>query len=101
MATDFSPAALNAARYATDMALSINANMLLLHIYQLPVVYAEVPVAYTEEDMRQEAEKEMDRLKNELIGKTGGKLDIKTEVGWALSFQNWKQFVGVSSLIPW
>ena len=78
--TDFSPAAFNAARYAADMALTIDANMILLHIYQLPVVYAEVPMAYTEEGMRQEAEKEMRGFKNELILKTGGKIIIKTEI---------------------
>ena len=55
VATDFSPAALNAANYAADMALAINADILLLHVYQIPVVYLEVPVALNEEGMMQEA----------------------------------------------
>jgi nucleotide-binding universal stress UspA family protein len=86
MATDFSPAALNAARYASDMALSINANMILLYVFQLPVFYAEVPAGYTEEDMSQDAETELLRLKDELIQKTGGKLNIETEVRMGVFF---------------
>ena len=45
--TDFSPAASNAVNYAADMALTINATLLILHVYQLPVIYLEVPLAYT------------------------------------------------------
>ena len=43
VATDFSSTALNAANYAADMALAINADLLLLYVYQLPVSYSEVP----------------------------------------------------------
>ena len=75
----FLPAALNAANYAADMALAINADILLLHVYQIPVVYLEVPVV-NEEDMMQEAEKDINKLKEELTRKTGGKLNIETEV---------------------
>ena len=80
VATDFSPAAYNAANYAADMAMSINANILLLHVYQMPVIYLEVPVAYTEEEMRQDAEKNIQRLRGELLLKRGAKLTIETEL---------------------
>ena len=39
VATDFSSVALNATNYAADMALAINADILLLHVYQIPVSY--------------------------------------------------------------
>ena len=69
MATDFSPAALNAANYAADMALAINADMLLLHVYQIPVTFSEVPVAVNPEDMQWNAENEINKLKGQLIQK--------------------------------
>ena len=89
VATDFSPAALNAANYAADMALAINADILLLHVYQIPVVYLEVPVV-NEEDMIQEAEKDIIQLKEELAWKRGGKLNIETEVRIGVFFPEMK-----------
>ena len=86
VATDFSPAALNAANYAADMALAINADILLLHVYQIPVVYLEVPVV-NEEDMMQEAEKDINKIKEQLTRKTSGKLNIGTEVRVGVFFQ--------------
>lgn len=80
VATDFSPAASNAARYGMEMALSLHANLFLVHVYQLPPVYFELPVAYAQEDMRKEAEQEMDRLKACLKLRSEGKLNISTEV---------------------
>ncbi len=80
VATDFSPAALNAANYAVDMALAINADILLLHVYQIPVVYLEVPVALNEEGMMQEAEKGINKIKKQLTRKTNGKLNMETDV---------------------
>lgn len=80
LATDFSPAALNATNYASDMALAINAELLLLHVFQIPVGYFEVPVPVTGEDMRHDIEKEIMQLKKDLTRKTGSKLYIETEV---------------------
>jgi nucleotide-binding universal stress UspA family protein len=80
VATDFSSAALNAANYAADMALAIDASILLLHVYQLPVVFYEVPVAMTEDDMMRDAEKNISELKEQLTLKTSGKIKINTEV---------------------
>ena len=87
VATDFSPAAFNAANYAADMALAINADILLLHVYQIPVVYLEVPLAMNEGDMMQKAEKDIIQLKEKLALKTGGKLNIQTEVRTGVFFQ--------------
>jgi len=42
--TDFSPVSINAMNYAADMALNIDASLLLLHVYQIPVTFTEVPV---------------------------------------------------------
>lgn len=80
VATDFSIAALNAANYAVDMALVINAEILLLHAYQVKLNYSDIPVAMNEEEMKQDIERAMNQLKEDLSRKTKNKIDIKTEV---------------------
>jgi nucleotide-binding universal stress UspA family protein len=78
--TDFSPAALNAVNYAADMALVINARVHLLHIYQIPVSVTEAPLVFVSvEDLKDNAEKKLAKLKNDLEHITSGKLDIQTE----------------------
>lgn len=90
VATDFSPAALNAVRYATDMAIAINAKLLLLHIYQVSIVYSEIPVAFNEEAERKEAEIEIQQIKSEMIRKTDGRISIDTEVRLGAFFDELK-----------
>lgn len=80
IATDFSPAAMNAAKYAADMALAIDANLLLLHIYQVPISYAEIPIVVNSETLEQSTEKDLIEIKTELTGRTGNKINIATEV---------------------
>lgn len=90
VATDFSPAALNATNYAADMALAINTDILLLHVYQVPVSYGEIPVAVNQEDLQQSAEREINELKEQLTRKTSGKLNVATEVKMGEFFQELK-----------
>ena len=87
VATDFSSPALNAANYAADMALAIHAYLLLLYIYQLPVSYSEVAIPINEGDFMEDAEKRISELKKQLSGRTGGKLNIDTEVRMAVTFR--------------
>ena len=90
VATDFSSAALNATNYAADMALAINADILLLHVYQIPVSYSEIPVAVNAEDMQQSVEKDINKIKEQLTRKTSGKLNIETEVRMGIFFPELK-----------
>ena len=63
--TDYSPAATNAVNYAADMALAIKADLLLVHIYQLPVAVADVPLALISvEDMQKVEEEKMLAFQN-------------------------------------
>lgn len=80
VATDFSPAALNAVNYAADMALAIKADLLLLHVYQIPVSYSEIPVVMNQDEIQQVAEKDINELKDKILHEKTGKLNIKTEV---------------------
>lgn len=90
VATDFSPASANAAEYAAEMALTINANILLLHVYQIPVVYLEVPVAMDEATMLQEAEKQMAEIKERLKLTTVNKVTMDTLVVEGVFFHELK-----------
>ncbi|MEO5562530.1 MAG: universal stress protein [Chitinophagaceae bacterium] len=79
--TDYSPSAMNAVNYAADMALEIGAELLLLHVYQLPVAVAEVPLALVSvEDMQEGEERKMSDLKTDLEHITSGNVKINTEV---------------------
>lgn len=86
VATDFSSVALNAAKYAADMALAINADIFLLHVYQLPVSYGDVPIAIDEDDISRDCEGNMLELKEQLLNRSGGKLSIKTEIRMGVFF---------------
>lgn len=79
--TDFSPVATNAALYGASLAQSMNASLALLHVCQLPVVYAEVPVPLvTTAELTNEAEEKIARLKVELMRVTGDKIKIYTDI---------------------
>jgi nucleotide-binding universal stress UspA family protein len=75
--TDFTTVAENACMYAAKLAADINAELVLLHVMELPVAVAEFPVteAIFDED---EMEEEMESLKNKLATATQNKVDIRT-----------------------
>jgi nucleotide-binding universal stress UspA family protein len=78
--TDFSPAALNATNYAADMAMAIKANILLFHVYQLPLSVSDTPIVLLSvEEMKEGAENKLLQLKNDLEHITSGVLEIQTE----------------------
>jgi nucleotide-binding universal stress UspA family protein len=78
--TDFSPAATNAVNYGVDMALAIDANVLLLHVYNIPIAYGDVPIALISVDeLKNAAEDNIEHLRQDLQHVTSGKLQINTE----------------------
>ena len=90
--TDFSPAADNAALYAAKMAAALHAKLLLLHVYQLPVAYMEVPLIMTEEEMVKVTQERLTNLKEELAVRTDFKITIETEVKTGIFFSELKTF---------
>jgi nucleotide-binding universal stress UspA family protein len=81
VSTDFSPAALNATNYAADMALAIDSSLLLLHVYQVPVSFTDVPVVLISVDeLRKSAEEQLEELKKNIGHITSGKIRVYTEV---------------------
>lgn len=78
--TDFSPVSINAMNFATNMAISIDASILLLNVYNIPVSYAEVPmVLVSVEELKKESETKLEELKNGIIHITSGKIKVYTE----------------------
>lgn len=78
--TDFSAIATNAMNYGVELAKTINANILLLHVYQIPVSVSDVPVVIVSaEDLKKDAEKNLASVKEELEHITSGKITIYTE----------------------
>jgi nucleotide-binding universal stress UspA family protein len=88
--TDFSPAAGNAVNYAADMALSINAKLLLLNVVQTPIGYSDLPIVISLEDMMRSSEKDILDLKAEVKLRTNDKIIIETEIGMGGFFEELK-----------
>jgi nucleotide-binding universal stress UspA family protein len=91
IATDFSPAAINAANYAAEMALALKGNLVVLNVYQIPVTYLEVPVVIGEADIRKDVEQNMKTLVESLKMKTANKLPIETEIRMGTFFHELKE----------
>jgi len=79
VATDFSAAASNAANYAADMAIAVNADLFLLHVYEIPVGYLEIPVPINIDELEWNAKSQIHKLKEDLLRRTGNKISITTE----------------------
>ncbi|MFZ1452481.1 MAG: universal stress protein [Ferruginibacter sp.] len=90
VATDFSKVAGNAVNYAADMALSIDAQLVLLHVVQTPIGFSDLPIVMGLEDMMRNAENDIQNLKEEVTLKTNGKINIETEVGMGGFFEELK-----------
>jgi nucleotide-binding universal stress UspA family protein len=78
VATDFSSSADNAALYAAHLASKLNASLLIVHIYQVPVTLTqEVPVLIIPiEELKQQADGSLERSR-ELISK---QYDVQTKI---------------------
>ena len=90
VATDFSSAAFNAAVYGAHMAMAIDADLVLLHVYSMPLVYSEVPVTVSAEEIRTAAEANMTQLKQQLEKRLEGKLKIDMEIRMGSFFHELK-----------
>jgi nucleotide-binding universal stress UspA family protein len=78
--TDFSPVATNAMNFAADMAININASLVLVHVYQVPVSMTDVPVVLISADeLRKDSELQLKELKESLTHITSGKIKIYSE----------------------
>jgi len=90
VATDFSPTAFNAAKYAAYMAMAVKAELTLFHVYAIPAVYSEMPTAVNTEEMRLVAEKKMNELVAQLKAETRGWVQAQTEIRMGGFYQELK-----------
>jgi nucleotide-binding universal stress UspA family protein len=79
--TDFSPVSVNAANFAGDMALAINAEILLINVYQIPLAYTTAtPLLLTSvDDLRVSSEAQLDALKKIISLRTSDKVKVRTQ----------------------
>jgi len=81
--TDFSSVSVNAMNYAVDMAQAINAGILLLHVYNAPVVFTDAPVSpvttISIDELKRTSEERLEDLKINLLRVTSGQLEVLTE----------------------
>jgi nucleotide-binding universal stress UspA family protein len=80
VATDFSSTAQNATTYAMDMAKVVQAEVLLLHIYPLPVNDGDTALPPALADWKKRTEDGLAGLKKQLERRTGGQVKVNTEI---------------------
>jgi nucleotide-binding universal stress UspA family protein len=78
--TDFSPVSLNAVHFAADMAMAIDASILLLNVYNIPVTYSEATILLLSVDeLKKESETQLEELKQKILHVTSGKIKVYAE----------------------
>lgn len=80
VATDFSESATNAVLYATDLAVTLDADLVLLHVYHLPQPVSEIPVVVDTAKEISKAKEGLDELKYQLGMRINNVIDIHTMV---------------------
>lgn len=78
--TDFSPLADNALKYGMDLATAMGASLMILHVYQIPISYSEVPlITVSMEEIKKASEERLAELKHNIETITSGKLVVYAE----------------------
>lgn len=80
VATDFSSSSLNAGKYALKMAAHLQAEILLLHVFEVLSNYKEVVFAASVDEIKKSAQAKMVQFKNEIVLAADTNSIIKTEV---------------------
>jgi len=79
--TDFSDSSFNAINYAADLALAINAKLVLFHAIPFPIAISEISVPGDfVDDLIEIGQRDMDDLLSKLESRTRGKIIITTDI---------------------
>lgn len=78
--TDFSASSVNAVNYAADLALLTGYSLSVLHVCIVPIAVGDAMPVVTTGELYSDAEKQMDKLKQELTARTENRLKIVTEI---------------------
>lgn len=83
--TNFSESSLHAVNYAADMASDLSADLLLIHVVDIPTSW-DVPVTQYQYDyMLEDAELQLDTLKKQLLVRTDNEIEIHTKAFFSTS----------------
>ncbi len=99
IATDFSGAAENAANYTAAMAAATGANVLLLHICNLPLVYADIPTMALPDASMEEATALLQQQQERIQHHTSNKVQVDTIVRMGVFYEVLKAVC--ESVQPW
>lgn len=78
--TDFSPIADNALKYGMDLAIALGSSIMIVHVYQIPISYSEVPlITISLDEIKKASEDRLAELKHNIETITAGKLIVYTE----------------------
>ena len=78
--TDFSPLADNALKYGMDLAAAMGSSLMIVHVYQIPISYSEVPlITISMEEIKKASEERLAELKHNIETITSGKLVVYAE----------------------
>ena len=80
VATDFSPIALNAAKYGVDMAKAVGADILLFNVYEVLPNYGEIFFDVNIENLKKSSHKEIVKFKSLLLKQCDFDFNITTEI---------------------
>jgi len=81
---NFSDNSSNAARYAADMALAIDADIHLIYVLQFPLTAAETPIPdFVFEEMQRNGELSLASLSEDLVKRTRAQVNVTSimEIG--------------------
>jgi nucleotide-binding universal stress UspA family protein len=78
--TDFSKIARNAIEYAVEIAKRSSAKLVLLHVYEPPIISAEVPILLPVADIEKGLRTRLERIKKNLLAKHGKKISVECQV---------------------
>ncbi len=80
--TDYSDVADNALQYAIELAKVSQAQLVLLHAYQIPVPTGEVPILFiSPTELEEDNRKRIKMLEKKVSGQTEGKIIVESIVG--------------------
>ncbi len=81
IATDFSDPSLNAAHYGADFAKSIHADIVIVHVVEIPATTFQVPMTALEfTEIENAAHTRLEDLQKELIERTSNEINVYAEI---------------------
>lgn len=89
--TDFSATAGNAVEYAARLAMTMNARLMLFHVYNINIGYPEVYPISNVQEMQEYYEQEINTLRDKLLESTQNRIRITTQVSLGFFFEQLKE----------